>query len=369
MMEEEVVVRRRWLDRAAFLDMLGVVQVLPGPNSTELAIHLGHARGGWRGGMVAGFCFIAPAVMMVWVLARLASARGIAGLAAVVLWWLAPVVVAVLVEALWKFGRQAWGRPGAAVVMPMVTLVALLFASDLLVLVAGAVLAMAMATIAGRRGRDGPTGASVAVLLLALGVASVGLLSAQGVAEGIETTTGPAAPGSRAILLYFLRAGLSVFGSGYVLLSYLQHDLVTLRGWISLDALTQASALAQVTPGPLFATATAAGYRIGGHAGALAATVGIFAPAFACVAVGAPIRRLVQRSSLLRSALDGVVIASVALLGRAVVGFALPLQPWQWIVCGIATAVLLVWRASSTLLLLVAVAAGVVSALLHLSPS
>lgn len=365
MMEEEVVVRRRWVDRAAFLDLLGVVQVLPGPNSTELAIHLGHARAGLRGGMLAGFCFVAPSVLLVWVLAGIASAPGVAGVAALVLWWLAPVVVAVLVDALWKFGRQAWARPGAAVVMPLVTLVALLVTADLLVLAAGAVLAMAVLTIPGRRGGGGLTGASVVTLLFVFGVAWAGLLQAQGVAQG----AGPAAPGSGAILMYFLRAGISVFGSGYVLLSYLQHDLVTLRGWISLDALTQASALAQMTPGPLFATATAAGYSIGGHAGALAATVGIFAPAFASVAVSAPIRRLVQRSALLRAALDGVVIASVALLGRAVVGFTLPLQPWQWIACGVATGLMLLRRGSSTLLLLAAVCAGIVSALLHQLPS
>lgn len=376
MMEAEVVVRRQWVDRATFLDLLGVVQVLPGPNSTELAIHLGHARAGWSGGMLAGFCFVAPSVLLVWVLASLASAPGIAGFAALLLWWLAPVVVAVLVDALWKFGRQAWARPGASVVMPLVTVVAMLVVADLLVLGVGAVLAMALLTMASRRGRGGLTGSSVAMLLLTLGVASVGLLQAQGVVLGVVSGvvqaevhgTGPSVPGFGAILLYFLRAGISVFGSGYVLLSYLQHDLVTLRGWISLDALTQASALAQMTPGPLFATATAAGYSIGGHAGALAATVGIFAPAFASVTVSAPIRRLVQRSSLLRAALDGVVIASVALLGRAVVGFALPLQPSQWVACGLAMVLLLRRPASSTLLLLAAVAAGLVSALLHLSP-
>jgi len=367
MMEREVVVRRRWVDRAAFLDMLGVVQVLPGPNSTELAIHLGHARGGWRGGIIAGLCFVAPSVTTVWALASLASAPWAASLAAQVLWWLAPVVVAVLVEALWRFGAQAWARPGASVVMPLVSMLALLVVADLLVLAGGAVLAMVLLTIARPGGRDGLSGPTVAMLLLGVGVgvgvASAGLLHAQTIADGAA----PASAGSGAILLYFLRAGISVFGSGYVLLSYLQHDLVTLRGWISIDALTQASALAQMTPGPLFATATAAGYRIGGHAGALAATVGIFAPAFASVAVGAPIRRLVQRSPVVRAALDGVVIASVALLGRAVVGFALPLQPWQWVACGVATAAMLCRRASSTLLLLAAVAAGLVSALRDLS--
>jgi chromate transporter len=141
------------------------------------------------------------------------------------------------------------------------------------------------------------------------------------------------------------------------------------RHWLSLAALTQASALAQITPGPLFATATAAGYVIGGHAGALAATVGIFAPAFLSVTVSAPIRRLIQRSVWVRAALDGIVVASVTLLGRAIVGFALPLGQWQWVVCGVATLALLASRVHATILLLGAVSAGVVAAVFHFIPS
>ena len=172
-------------------------------------------------------------------------------------------------------------------------------------------------------------------------------------------------PDTGAIFLYFLRAGASVFGSGYVLLAYLQRDLVDVRHWLSLDALTQASALAQITPGPLFATATAAGYMLGGHVGALVATVGIFAPAFLSVTVSAPIRRLVQRSQSARAALDGIVVASVALLGRAIVGFALPLDPKQWFVVLVASLLLFAARVQATLLLVVAAVTGIVASLLH----
>jgi chromate transporter len=176
-------------------------------------------------------------------------------------------------------------------------------------------------------------------------------------------------PGLAALFLYFLRAGVSVFGSGYVLLAILQRDLVERRGWLSLPALTQASALAQITPGPLFTTATGAGYAIAGSAGAALATVGIFAPAFLSLAVGARVRRLVERSAVTRAALDGVVMASVALLGRALVGFGMPLHAWQWLISVLAVLVLFVRRGWETVLLLTAMSVGIVSLGLHVHPA
>ncbi len=355
MMETEVVTRRGWMTRAEFLDLLGVVQVLPGPNSTELAIHVGHARGGWHGGLIAGCCFVLPSVALVWLLALLSGAPGMAGASRTVLWWLAPMVVAVVGEALWKFGKQAAMRPSAVMVMPVTALAAVMLPSDLLVLLTGAVAAMLLGA---PRTRDVAGAAGMAVVTL-LGA---GPLAAQVAMGGV-------APSVAAIFLYFLRAGMSVFGSGYVLLAYLQRDLVTGRGWLTMDALLQASALAQVTPGPLFTTATAVGYAMGGSAGAMAATVGIFAPAFASVVVGAPVRRLLDRSPMARRALDGVVIASVALLGRAVVGFAMPLQAWQWALCLGAAVLLFAVRVSATWLLLASVLAGVAASVLHFSLS
>ena len=350
LMEVEVVAKRSWLTRAAFLDLLGVVQVLPGPNSTELAVHIGHARGGWRGGLVAGFCFVVPSVLMVWLLATVAAVPAMQPSVAAVLWWLAPVVVSVLCEALWKFGSQAWYRPYASLVMPVTTIAACLVPSDALVLVFGALLSLLLS------GRRTPGNSAALAATIVLGGAATLMAQSSAVTHG---------PDTGAIFLYFLRAGASVFGSGYVLLAYLQRDLVDVRHWLSLDALTQASALAQITPGPLFATATAAGYMLGGHLGALVATVGIFAPAFLSVTVSAPIRRLVQRSQSARAALDGIVVASVALLGRAIVGFAMPLDPKQWLVVLVALLLLLVARVQATLLLLVAAVTGIVVSLLH----
>jgi chromate transporter len=353
LMETEVVTRRGWLTRAAFLDQHALVQVLPGPNSTELAIHIGHARAGWRGGLAAGLGFVLPSVVMVWGLMALTQAPALAVATREMLWWLVPVVVVVIADALWKFGTQAFRRPGAAVVMPLTALAVVLLPSDLLVLLVGAVLAVVIGTR--RTGAAGGVAATLLVAASALGAQAARVLSA--------------APDPGAMLLYFLRAGVSVFGSGYVLLAYLQRDLVDRLGWLSMDTLLQASALAQLTPGPLFSTATGAGYAIGGPAGALAATIGIFGPAFASVVVGAPVRRLLVRSPVTRHALDGVVIASVSLLGRALAGFALPLEPRQWIIASVVAVLLFRIRVRATWLLVAAAAIGAAGAVLHLRSS
>ncbi len=355
-MEAEVVTRRGWMTRAEFLDHLGVVQLLPGPNSTELAIHVGHAQAGWRGAIVAGLCFVGPSALLVWLLSVLVSGPAVAPIVSSVLLWLTPVVVAVLVEALWKFGRQASERPAAWVVIPVTAIAAALLPSDLAVLVVGAVASMLAAS--GGKG-----------IVRSVAVASMTLLGAGTVWAQLVPPAHSATPDALEIFLYFLRAGVSVFGSGYVLFAWLQKDLVGERGWLGLGALTQASALAQVTPGPLFTTATAAGFSIGGHIGALAATVGIFLPAFLSPLAGEPVRRLVQRSRLTRAALDGVVLASVALLGRAVVGFAWPMLPWQWPVCLLAAALVLLVRWSATMLLLGAASVGILAAVSHLFSS
>lgn len=357
-MEAEVVAKRGWLSRGAFLDLLAVVQLLPGPNSTEMAIHVGHERGGLAGGVVAGLCFILPSVALVWALSAFAAGATIRPFVATVIWCLTPAVVAVLLQALWKFGRQSASRPKALLVMPCAVVAAFLVPSELGVLAIGAVVAMLAATTPG-----GERGAGRAAWL---GLCILGASAA--VAQSAPAVP-PDAPGLVAIFLQFLAAGVSVFGSGYVLFAFLQRDLVEGRGWLSLAALTQASAFAQVTPGPLFTTATAAGYAIAGHLGALAATVGIFAPAFFSVAVSGPLRRVVERAPAARAALDGVVVASVALLGRAVVGFAWPQTFSQWAACAVFVMLLVGARLSSTLLLLLAASAGIVAAVFHLIPT
>ncbi len=357
-METEVVTHRRWMTRDEFLDHLGVVQVLPGPNSTELAIHIGHSRRGWRGGMVAGLAFVLPSVLLVWVLAVVAGERVVQPVVRQVLWWVVPVVTAVLLQALWTFGRQSASRRHAAVILPIVTALAFSVDADLLVLLCGATVAMVLSI------RVRPAATVVLAVLAGACTLSAAVLRAH---EGVVALA--ASPETLSILLYFLRAGVSVFGSGYVLFAFLQNDLVGGRGWLTAAALSQAAAFAQVTPGPLFSTATAVGYTVGGHAGALAATVGVFAPAFLSIGVSGPIRRSVQRSSVLRAALDGVVLASVALLGRALAAFAWPLRSWQWVVLVVAAVVLFRTRVRASLLLSGAAITGLAAYVLHFTVS
>jgi chromate transporter len=356
LMESAVVARRGWLTRAEFLDQLAIVQLLPGPNSTELAIHLGWQQRGWRGGVVAGCCFVLPSVLLVWLLAAVTVQAASGPLLGAILTCVTPVVVAVLVQALWKFGGQAAARPRALPVMVVTTVAAVFVPSELLILLVGALMAVALSAGGGRI-------RPVAMLVLVAGLGALAL-PAQ---TAVTVATAVAPTDLSAIFGYFLRAGVGVFGSGYVLFAYLQDDLVVARHWVSADQLAQASLLAQVTPGPLFSMATAVGFSVAGHFGALAATIGIFAPAFLSVTVGVRLRRLVERSPVTRSALDGVVIGSVALLGRAVATFGWALQPWQWVLTGAAAAWLLVTGRAATGVLLLAVLGGLCAHFLHFS--
>jgi chromate transporter len=352
LMESACVTERGWLTRAAFLDQVAIVQLLPGPNSTELAIHLGYLRAGWRGAIVGGLAFLLPSVLSVWVLAAFAAGALVQPYIRGVLWWLIPTVVVVLLHATWTFGGQAARRSNAAVLFGVSAVAAAVVRDDLLVLVIGA----GVAALLAKRQRLGSVGVALFVAGLAMSNAALAMASA---ALGAGSK-----PSLTSVFGYFLRAGSTVFGSGYVLVGYLQHDLVDERGWITLATLTQASAIAQLTPGPLFATATAVGHAIGGAAYAAVATLGIFLPAFGTVLFSGPMQRLITRQPLVRAILDGIVVASVAVLARAVVGFAWPLRGLQWAVVCFGCALLFTRRISSTLLLVGAVVIGCLSVLL-----
>ena len=193
MMERETVEQRGWLTRAAFLDALGVVQALPGPNSTELAIHLGHLRAGWRGGLAGGVAFIAPAVAMVWILSAVATMRMVQPIAAGVLWWVTPVLVAILLDSLWRFGAQAWSRGAAAIVLPVTAAAAFLVASEVGVLAIGAGAALLARRTAASPPGNGPRLAAV----LAIGIPAALLAATRAPATVLP-------PGTWALGGYFL---------------------------------------------------------------------------------------------------------------------------------------------------------------------
>ena len=293
MMEDEVVRRRRWLSREEFLDLLGATHLIPGPNSTEMAIHIGRQRAGVIGLVAAGLAFIMPAVLITLAAAWTYTRFGALPQAAAVLYGVKPVVIAVVAQALWSLARTAVKTTFLAAVGLAATAVNLLGGHEIALLMgAGVLVALA------RRGpRD----------LFASLATPVATAPAAAAAIGATFSLG-------ALFLFFMKVGAVLFGSGYVLLAFLRADLVDRWHWLSEAQLLDAVAVGQITPGPVFTTATFIGYLLGGTRGALVATLGIFLPAFVFVAATAPLVPRLRRSPTAGALLDGVNVASLALL-------------------------------------------------------
>lgn len=292
LMENELVRRRRWVARETFLDLLGASNLIPGPSSSELAIHIGYLLAGWPGLLVAGCCFILPAALMVtalaWLYARFGKLPAIGG----ALYGIKPVVIAVILQALWGLGRAAVKSKLLGLLGALCIVLILVGVHPLLVLLSGGIL-VALTASASRR----PVKA-----LPSLGMASANLAMT---ATSFSVTS---------LFLVFLKIGAIVFGSGYVLLAFLRADLVVHNGWLTDGQLLDAVAVGQITPGPVFTTATFIGFLLAGTRGAVMATVGIFLPAFLLVAASGPLVRRIRKSAVAGAFLDGVNAASLALM-------------------------------------------------------
>jgi len=321
MMEDEVVRRRGWLTREEFLDLLGATNLIPGPNSTEMALHVGWRRAGGRGLLVAGSCFILPATLIVSGLAWAYVRFGALPQAEALLRGVKPVIVAVVAQALVGLGRTAIRGP-RLLLLGLAALAAVAFGvHELVVLAAAGFLAVLT-----RPGRSAAPTFPAAKLLVPLAVPSLGLtlpLPAATVATGTAAATAATVglPSLSTLFFLFLKIGSVLFGSGYVLLAFLRADFVERRHWLSESQLLDAVAVGQITPGPLFTTATFIGYLLGGFPGGVAATLGIFLPAFVLVAMSGPLVPALRRSALAGAFLDGVNVASLALM--AVVSWSL----------------------------------------------
>lgn len=300
LMEYEVVTRRRWMTRGQFLDYVGATNLIPGPNSTELAIHIGHARAGRAGLLVAGASFIVPATLIITAVAWAYTRYGKLPDAAALLYGVKPVVIGVVAVALWRLGRSAVKTAPLALLGLLAVVMLMLGVHELAVLGgAGAVMAGA------RLLRGSPRRTASALLLGALAASNVGAAAA----------SAPAAPfGLFQLFLVFAKTGAVLFGSGYVLLAFLRADLVERLGWMTEHQLLEAIAIGQMMPGPVFATATFIGYILGGPAGAVLATIGIFFPAFVFVAISGPLVPRLRHSPVAGAVLDGVNVASLALM-------------------------------------------------------
>ena len=308
MMEEETVRHRHWLSREKFLDLLGAANLIPGPTSTETAIYIGYQQAGWVGLLVAGICFILPAAFIVTAIAWAYVLYGSLPQVADLFYGIKPVVIAIILQALWGLGRGA-AKTRLLIVCGLMALGAsVLGVSPLLVIFGiGSVVGLVKWVTEWRHGKS--------LHLISLCLILLAPVVAFGVQIGGEYLEPPSSRfGLWSLFLIFLKVGSIVFGSGYILLAFLQNDLVTRLHWITNSQLLDAIAVGQVTPGPVFTTATFIGYLLGGPAGALVATVAIFLPGFVLVAISGPLIPRVRSSPVAGAFLDGVIVASLALM-------------------------------------------------------
>ena len=293
----EVVRRRKWLSDDEFGELLALTNLIPGPNSTEMAIHIGRRMAGWWGFLLAGICFILPAAVMVSILAALYVHYGHTPDARAVMSGVAPVMLAVIAHASIAIGRSTLRGPLAWVLAVVTAVVAVAGANELVLL-----LAAGLASIAARRAGS--------MMMFAAGST---LLGAQAVQPGA------AAASLSGLSLFFLKVGSVLFGSGYVLVAFLRADLVERWRWLTDQQLMDAIAAGQMTPGPVFTTATFIGYVLHGTTGAVLATIAIFLPAFVFVALTQPLIPRLRASAAATAFLRGVIAASIGLIAAVAV--------------------------------------------------
>jgi chromate transporter len=337
-MEDELVRRRRWLSRATFLDLLGASNLIPGPSSSELAIHIGYLCAGWRGLLIAGGCFVLPAALMVLALVEAYVHFGKLPVTSGILYGIKPVVIAIILQALWSLGRTA-------VKTTFLRLVALLSLSLALFTMHPLLLLLAAGGIACLPQLHKSRGALMAAPATLAGGLATGAFSLS------------------SLFLVFLKIGVTVFGSGYVLLAFLRSDLVLHRGWLTDNQLIDAVAVGQVTPGPVFTTATFIGFILGGIPGAILSTVAIFLPAFVLVAISGPLVARIRKSNVAGSFLDGVNVASLSLVAAVTLQLsrASLVDAVTVVLAGVSLIALLRFRVNSAWLVVLGAVVGLIS--------
>ncbi len=337
-MHDEVVVRRKWLTDEEFLDLVGATNLIPGPNSTEMAIHIGYLRAGWAGLILGGACFILPAVGMVLALAWVYVQYGATPQAGWLLYGIKPVVIAIILQALWTLGKKA--IKGLFLLFVGLAVFGLYFAgvNELVLLLAGGLVVMAGSNLQ----RAARKSNSAMIFPVAGALKWLSLPAAASTAFGLPL-----------MFLTFLKIGAILYGGGYVLLAFLHSDFVVRYGWLTSQQLLDAVAVGQVTPGPLFTTATFIGYLLGGVRGGLLATLGIFLPSFIFVALSNPLIPKIRSSVWVRGLLDGVNAASLGLIAAVTwaLGRASLVDPLTILLALAALVLLLRFKLNTTLLI------------------
>jgi chromate transporter len=297
LMREEVVRRREWIDDAEFLDLVGATNLIPGPNSTELALHLGQRRAGWRGLLVAGICFIGPAVVIVGFLAWLYQRYGTEPAVIDLRYGVLPVIIAIVAHALYGLGRTALDTRLNLLVAAAALGGYLAGVHELIILVMAGFVTVAWTN----RRRMPPPRAVVMIVPFA------------------TEATRRATVSLWRLFTVFLEIGSVLYGSGYVLLAFLQSNLVDHLGWLTSRQLLDAIAVGQITPGPVFTTATFVGWQINGVAGAAVATLGIFGPSFVFVALLGRIVPWMRAHPTAKAFLVGLTTASLGLMAGVLI--------------------------------------------------
>ncbi len=342
MMEEEVVTRRSWMTREKLLELFALTNLIPGPNSTELAMQIGYDRAGLRGLVITGVCFISPAMVIVWGVAigyvetqTLPQWSG-------VLYGIKPVIVVIILQALWKLGQKAvtdWVTGLAGVV----AIGAYFFGWDEIALLFGL---GSLVWLVKRQNREPLAWVPISGLLVQIPEANP-----IGTIKGIDWTN---------VFVIFFKIGAVLYGSGYVLLAFLQRELVDRTGWLTSQQLIDAVAIGQLTPGPVLTTATFIGYLLAGNSGAIAGTVGIFLPSFLVVVMLNVWVMSWVRSSGFQDFLAGVTAASLGLMAGVTVTLIRSslVDGWTVGISVLAAIALLKFKTNSAILILVGGAIG-----------
>ncbi len=294
MMQKEVVDKRHWMNHQHFLDLIGATNLIPGPNSTEMAIHLGYERGGWKGLLVAGCCFILPAVLITGVIAWLYKQYGQLPQVQPFIYGIKPAIIAIILAAVFPLAKKALKTLDLWVIGLLALGASLAGANEIYVMFGAGLVVLLLYMV--RRPRK------TVVPLLFLDIAFF-------------------SEANMRIFLVFLKIGAILYGSGYVLFAFLDSELVA-KGLLSRTQLVDAIAVGQFTPGPVFSSVTFIGWQMNGLPGAVTATVAVFLPSFIFVALLNPFVPRMRRSKLFSSFLDGVNAASVAIIVTVCIVFA-----------------------------------------------
>lgn len=317
MMREEVVTKRKWFSEAHFLDLVGATNLIPGPNSTELAIHIGHEKGGWKGLLLAGLCFILPAVLITGIFAWLYKQYGQVPAVQPFIYGIKPAIIAIILGAVFPLARTALKSLQLIIIGLTVLAGALAGISEIYLMFGAGFTALLLAWLQNARKK----GFQSLIPLSLLAVPVPTFLSA--------ANTG--------LFWIFLKIGAVLYGSGYVLFAFLDTELVA-TGLLSRQQLIDAVAVGQFTPGPVFSSVTFIGYQINGFTGAIVSTVAIFLPSFVFVALIGPVVRYMRSSRLFPAFLDAVNVASVALIAAVCIDMAAEtITGWRTILIAIVS--------------------------------